>query len=49
MFPEGLVLGLHTVPVAVIVEFIIAAQSGETAQADAIREEDLSPCIHPHL
>lgn len=41
---------IHIVlPVTVIVVGIVTSQSRETAQADGIREEDLSSSIHPHL
>lgn len=36
-------------PVAVVVIFVVASQSGEAAQADGVREEDLSSSIHPYL
>lgn len=36
-------------PVAVVVIGVVAPQSGEAAQADGIREEDLSSSVHPHL
>lgn len=35
--------------VTVVVVFVVAAQCSEAAQADSIGEEDLGPCIHPHL
>ncbi len=35
--------------VTVVVAFVVAAKSRKTSQTNAIREEDLSPSVHPHL
>ena len=40
---------LQCLLVAVVVEAIVAAQGGESPQADGIREEDLCPCVNPYL
>lgn len=36
-------------PVDIVVEMIVAAQSNEGPQPQAVGEEDLSGCIHPDL
>lgn len=44
------ILGLVVLtPVAVIVVFVVAAQSRQGAQADGVGEEDLGAGVHPHL
>lgn len=40
---------LMLLPVAVIVVFVVAAQSCQRPQTDGIGEEDLGASIHPHL
>lgn len=36
-------------PVAVVMVFVIAAQSRQASQTNCIRKEDLSACIYPDL
>ena len=36
-------------PPAVVVELVEAAESGERAETDRVREEDLRACVDPHL
>lgn len=42
-------LFFQSIPVAVVVIFVVASQGSEAAQADGIREKDLSSSIHPYL
>lgn len=42
-------LSFQSLPVAVVVIFVVASQGGEATQADGIGEEDLSSSIHPYL
>lgn len=52
MSREGNALGSSPVlrlPVAVVMVFVIAAQSCQASQTNCIRKEDLSACIHPDL
>ena len=39
----------HQKPVAVIFEFVIAAERGDRTDSQAVRKEYLRHCIHPHL
>lgn len=38
-----------TLPIAVVVVFVIAAQNSQRAHTDAVGEEDLSSSLHPNL
>lgn len=52
MLREGKAQGSRAVlqlPVAVVMVFVIAAQSCQASQTNCIRKEDLSACIHPDL
>lgn len=42
-------LGRQDVLVAVVVEAVVAAQSGQSPQPDGVGEEDLCPGVYPHL
>lgn len=43
------VLAHTNVLVAVVVEAVVAAQSGQSSQPDGVGEEDLSAGVDPHL
>ena len=36
-------------PIRVVLELVVAAESRESAEADGRREEDLRAGVHPHL
>ena len=36
-------------PIRVVLELVVAAESRESAEADGRREEDLSAGVYPHL
>lgn len=44
-----LLQSLQSVPVTVVVIFIVATQRSQATNADGIGEEDLSSSIHPYL
>lgn len=45
----AMLLILQSVPVTVVVIFIVASQRSQATDADGIGEEDLSSSIHPYL
>ena len=47
--PPKMYIRTSMVPVAVMVEVVVTAQSGESSQTDGVREEHLCTCINPYL
>lgn len=38
---------VFTLPIAVVLELVVAAESDDSAHAQSVREEDLSGCVDP--